>query len=293
LNILMLHPHDIYSTAEPWTVRITNLAKEFVLKGHRIKLVYFPLEDEHIARPPISGMDVIRFSRRIGVKYILENIQRFMPLAEWADIIHLQKCFHYAILPAIIGSWMYKRPLHYDWDDWEAKIYFQGGEPPSIIVGLFLDFLEKILPRLSDSGSFSSYRIRELFIERGLSPARLVHAPVGADISRFLPDNTKGGIKERYGIRGYLVMYVGQLHGGQYAELFIRAAHGIVKTREDVDFMIVGGGYRLNELKRLSSEMGMGQPSFPSSPERTKLTRSPSPSSRSACSDSPSSSASA
>ena len=39
----MIHPHDIYSVSEPWTIRITSIAKEFVKLGHEVKLVYFPL----------------------------------------------------------------------------------------------------------------------------------------------------------------------------------------------------------------------------------------------------------
>ena len=33
MNILMVHPHDIYSPVEPWTVR-TYLANELTKMGH-------------------------------------------------------------------------------------------------------------------------------------------------------------------------------------------------------------------------------------------------------------------
>ena len=52
MNILMIHPHDIYSPVEPWTVRITYLANEFTKMGHEVRVVYH-LENPH-AEPDIE-----------------------------------------------------------------------------------------------------------------------------------------------------------------------------------------------------------------------------------------------
>ena len=46
MKILMIHPHDIYSVSEPWTIRMTSIAHEFAKKGHHVKLVYFPLSEQ-------------------------------------------------------------------------------------------------------------------------------------------------------------------------------------------------------------------------------------------------------
>lgn len=43
MNILMIHPHDLYSPLEPWTIRIKSLARELKAAGHAVRLVYFPL----------------------------------------------------------------------------------------------------------------------------------------------------------------------------------------------------------------------------------------------------------
>ena len=52
-------------------------------------------------------------------------------------------------------------------------------------------------------------------------------------------------------------MYVGQLHGGQYVELFMEAASMLFQRNPDLSFMIVGGGYRLPELKQYSASLGL------------------------------------
>ena len=36
MKILMLHPHDIYSKLEPWTIRVTALATQLVARGHEV-----------------------------------------------------------------------------------------------------------------------------------------------------------------------------------------------------------------------------------------------------------------
>lgn len=61
-----------------------------------------------------------------------------------------------------------------------------------------------------------------------------------------------GYIRRKYNINNHLILYVGQLHGGQYAELFVRATPIIIDNRYDATFMIVGDGYRLKELKELT-----------------------------------------
>jgi len=43
MKILMIHPHDLFDRAEPWTIRILSIAREFTRMGHSVKLCYFPL----------------------------------------------------------------------------------------------------------------------------------------------------------------------------------------------------------------------------------------------------------
>jgi glycosyltransferase involved in cell wall biosynthesis len=59
-------------------------------------------------------------------------------------------------------------------------------------------------------------------------------------------------------LEGKVVLYLGQLHGAQYVELFIRAAHRIISRRQDVIFMIVGMGDRFGELHALTERLGIG-----------------------------------
>ncbi|MFC1666700.1 glycosyltransferase family 4 protein [Candidatus Omnitrophota bacterium] len=257
MKILMVHPHDIFSEEEPWTVRIRSIALEFVKRGHKVRLVYFPLNSENASRKlNWEGIEVFSLSRRLGVDNFLKNIIFITYLSGWADVIHFQKCFYYAALPALIAGLIRRKHIHYDWDDWEIKIYFYS-RGQNYLMGMFLWLSERIMPLLTDTVSVSSKRLRRECLRYGLPDERIFEGHVGADLKHFSPRNNGQYIKERYGIQGPLVMYVGQLHGGQYVELFIDAATVLFKKIPDVRFMIVGSGYRLSELKKYSELAGL------------------------------------
>lgn len=253
MNILMVHPHDLYSLREPWTVRIKNLAQQLIGRGHSVKLVYFPLDKKDANKKFIDNdVEVISLDRRLGAFVLLRNIIRIIKLAEWSDIIHFQKCYYYAALPALVAALVKQKPVHYDWDDWETKIFYFSN-PRLFIVGEFLNLFEKLIPKIVNTVSVSSEYLRGLCLERGVSAQDIFLAPVGADLAQFRPNaNPKVDIKRKYNIDYHLVLYLGQLHGGQYAELFIKAAGIVVKDSPQTAFIIVGDGYRAGELKELA-----------------------------------------
>lgn len=261
MNILLIHPHDIYSSVEPWTVRICYLAMEFRKSGHQVRLVYFPLEwgKQKVAGFP-EGITVIPLSRRHGPGILLKNIIRLYSLAAWADVVHFQKCFYHAAIPAIVSAFLRNKPLHYDWDDWEVKIYEVSTKPGVLrgIIKVFLYILEETIPRLADTVSVASSRLRKECLRLGVSESRIVDAHVGADIVLFNPKVPGQQVRRQYNISKPLVLYLGQLHGGQYVDFFISAAARLVGDfKKDYSFMIVGDGYQAQELKRLSLRLGL------------------------------------
>ena len=254
MNILMIHPHDIYSSLEPWTVRITSIAQEFVKKGHNVKLVYFPLPADERGKlrcKEFKEFEAIPFNR--GKWSFVKNIIRMHKLAKDADIIHFQKCFAIASLPALFAAYLRNKPIHYDWDDWELKIY--QFSPPSRIVGFYLNVMETLMPRLVDTLSVSSENIKRLALERGAKEDRIVEAHVCADLKKFNPKIDGKEIKKKYGINSPIVLYLGQLHGGQYAELLLRAVKIISAKKTNTVFMIVGSGADLSRLKGLAKDL--------------------------------------
>lgn len=254
----MVHPHDLHSPSEPWTIRIKKIAAEFRKMGHEVKIVYFPLNS---GRAYMSlkedGIEMYTLSRRLGILVLLRNIIRMARLTGWCDIIHFQKCYYHVALPVLISALIKNKPVHYDWDDWETKIFYYSN-PRVVAVGGFIDIFEKLIPGIVDTVSVSSRHVRRLSLKRGVPENRIFPASVGADLEKFHPDLDRGAVKKKYGINNHLVLYLGQLHGAQYAELFIKAARMIIDKGLDATFMIAGDGYRLRELKELAGQLKTG-----------------------------------
>ena len=239
MKILMMHAHDIWANEEPWTSRIRNIAREFVARGHEVRIIYFAFAGRERCVPQDDVFTSFRLRR--SKWWIFFNILAVMRHAAWADVIHFQKCFAHVSIPAVIAHALLNKPLHYDWDDWEYQIY--NFDPPSRLKGHFLDFIERRLPALVDTISVSSRGIRQLALDVGFPADRIVKAHVCADLKAFRPMADGEVIRRKYSIDRPVVMYMGQLHGGQYAYLFVEAAAKVLRTH-DVLFMLVGSGSR-------------------------------------------------
>lgn len=261
MNILMVHPHDIYASTEPWTVRVVYLAREFIKNGHNVKLIYFPLDWQGQQSLTLPGdITAIPFCRRHGPHILISNIVRLYNLAGWADIVHFQKCFYHAAMPAIISAVLRNKPIHYDWDDWEVKIYEISTRPGILrnVIKVFLDILERTIPKVVDTVSVASARLKLECEKAGVDGSGIFDAPVGADITKFNPRISGEAVRNKYGLEKPLVLYLGQLHGGQYAELFIKAAARVINEyQRDIFFMIVGDGYLSEELKRTTQRLNL------------------------------------
>ena len=260
MNILMVHPHDIFTKHEPWTTRIKNIAHEFIKQGHTVRLCYFPLTIEKRHRLRRSGaVLVIPLDRTPSPSVFVANTMKLIKLCRWADVVHFQKCHHYSSVPTVIAAYLTRKPLHYDWDDWEEKIWYEsvGRDLHSRFIGFSFKVLERWLPVLADSVSCASASLKNLARKFGVKEDRIFDSPVGADLEKFMPGLDGGWVKRNYAIEGELVLYIGQLHGAQYADLFIRAAHIVLHHRHDVSFMIVGEGFLEPQLRKLADDLGL------------------------------------
>lgn len=259
MKILMVHPHDLYSPSEPWTLRVIKLAEGLSLRGHEVKVAYFPLVE--CEESSILGVDAVPLDRTISLKAWTKNTKIIHELSRWADIVHLQKSHFYAALPAVWGAYCAGKPLHYDWDDWEEKIFYASirkMSPTAILLGISFQLMERCLPFLSDSVSVASEALRALAVKRGASPQKVFLVPVGADLQRFSSERYSDEIRKKNNIgAALLVLYHGQLHFCQYVRLFLKSISLISGTEapERLKYMILGSGSELVSLKTYAQEL--------------------------------------
>lgn len=257
MRILMVHPHDIHSPLEPWTIRVRALAGELTDRGHEVRLVYHvldptvPLEVAYKRQEyPFETIPMIRHNVTL-----ISKTKALKRLADWADIVHFQKCLAYAAIPALGAAYLAGKPVHYDWDDWEFGIY--NYRPLSRVVGFGMDLLERVLPRLVNTMTLASDRLTEMAHERGGRPDRCFPGHVGADLTRFHPEVDGSRVRAEHHLEGPILLYLGQLHGAQYAELFIDAAAELARRRPEARFMVVGDGGRFGEIHARAEQLGV------------------------------------
>lgn len=261
MKILMVHPHDLYSEFEPWTIRILNFAKQLVRKGHSVKIAYFPF---YKCKVSFEGeIEILPLDRRISPLSLIQNLLRVYKLSKWADIIHFQKCHFYSAIPVLLAAYLRNKPLHYDWDDWEEKIFYSSVikkySLTTLFAGLSFQLMERWIPMLVDSISVSSKKLKDLALERNPSIKRIFDAPVGADLNLFSPKvSSENRIKKFNLDNDFLVLYHGQLHSCQYVNLLISAIEIISKSSpHKIKCMIIGTGSKVDEAKKFALKLGV------------------------------------
>jgi len=257
MNIVLVHPHDLFSPEEPWTIRVESIASELVKRGHTVRVVHFYRSyfvEKYTEHP--SGFIIISLKRSNDRFLFLRNLRQLLRELKSADVIHFQKCFHYASVPALIASWLWNIPVHYDWDDFEEGIYVASVSRTRWCIHAFLRILEQTIPLCVDTISVASQELRRMCLDRGVLDDRLYDAPVGADLDHFNSVKTDDVLKirKKYAPGELLILYLGQLNGAQYTDMFLDAAAQIKVKHPYARFLIVGTGERAAALKRAAEE---------------------------------------
>lgn len=124
--------------------------------------------------------------------------------------------------------------------------------------GLFYKFLlwaERLTFKTANYSIATNESYREIGIKRGkMPPERITVVRSGPKLDRL--KITPGNEKYKKG-RKYLVGYVGVIGEQEGIDLLLESAKYITSKRQDVQFAIVGGGTDVENLKKLSVEMGL------------------------------------
>lgn len=253
LSVLMVHPHDLWH--DPWTIRPLELARRLRDRGHRVSLCHLPRRDapDHAPlRQPAEG-DPPVFEMKPRQQHFVHNIRLLRRLAAECDVIHLQKCFAAAALPALWVSRALGKPLHYDWDDNESAL--ADIVEKRALSRAQIKAYEKRLPRFADTLTYSSEAIREAAGRLGFPAERMRKLPVGADLERFKPaDGADRGVLREFGLdpNAFTALYIGQMEGAAHAHLLIEAAPMVRGQCPGAQFLLAGGGEQLESVRDLA-----------------------------------------
>ncbi len=264
MKILMVHPHDLYSSMEPWTISVVKLAEQLASKGHQVKIAYFPLVKREESF--FGTVHAIPLERIITAGTMIRNTKALCALSRQVDLVHLQKSHFYAAIPTVLAAYGCGKPLHYDWDDWEEKIFYASLHKTAltaIVTGISFWSMERCLPFLADSISVASEKLKVLAMRRGADAKKISLVPVGADLDLFHAEEKEAqAVRKKYNIDDeLLILYHGQLHSCQYVKLFLKAAKIISEdpNARRMKFMVLGDGSELERLKKFSETLELGE----------------------------------
>ncbi|MDP4263359.1 MAG: glycosyltransferase family 4 protein [Bacteroidota bacterium] len=124
--------------------------------------------------------------------------------------------------------------------------------------GMFYKFLlwaERLTFKTANYSIATNESYREIAIRRGkMPPEKVTVVRSGPKLDRL--KLTAGNEKYKKG-RKYLVGYVGVIGEQEGLDLLLESVKYITGKRQDVQFAIVGGGTDLENLKKMSAEMGL------------------------------------
>jgi glycosyltransferase involved in cell wall biosynthesis len=145
----------------------------------------------------------------------------------------------------------------FDQHDLSPEIYALRFPRPSPLALRLLYALERLCHRTADHVITVNESVRQLLIGRtGSSPDKVSVVRNGPDLSRLY--HVEPNPELRQGKR-YLCCYLGVMGPQDGVDLLVRAIHVLTYElgRRDCHFLLMGFGDRLEDLKRLATELGV------------------------------------
>ena len=135
------------------------------------------------------------------------------------------------------------------------------------VKGFLTELLAKWLSSRVDTIVSNSYAGRRALANRGIKVRQSIVIPNGIDDSRFSrAQELRLMFRSELGICDSTVVIgqVGRIVDWKGHEVFLRAAHLLVKIHKDIVFLIVGGGDRkwIDHLKEMSAKLQLDQKLF-------------------------------
>jgi glycosyltransferase involved in cell wall biosynthesis len=121
-------------------------------------------------------------------------------------------------------------------------------------------YIEKVLAFFCTAIISISIRQKHDLVSYGIAkPAKIKVIPLGLDFSRFLPVDESRSLRTGLGIEpGFTtIAMIGRLTAIKAPHLFIKAAHAVLKKKQDVHFLIIGDGELKAECEAEVQRLGI------------------------------------
>lgn len=245
--------------------QLLKILKELQNRGHNVEVytsdLYSEIPWKKLDGPysNFEGISVKRFksySMKGDMQYtIMPSLVRTVLKGNW-DIIHAHS---YGYFPSHVGAFtrrmnrgkfVFTPHFHPGETTW-------GGERRMVIRGLYDRFVAGSVIEASDKIICVSEGEKNIAINSGFDPKKIVIVPDSVEISRFdgLKEDT---FKKKYGIEGDFILFVGRLAKNKGLKYLVEAVPQILQCFPKTIFVIIGQDEgMLESLLSLSKKLGV------------------------------------
>ena len=206
---------------------------------------------------PIEGNSVLGYFAEYACALFWELAYSMkLALRRRFDIIHACNPPDLIWVIGLIHKILFGTRFVYDHHDLCPELYAAKGSVSSFVRRILM-WLERRSFRLGDAVISTNESYKEIACARGgKRKSEVFVVRSGPDLTRLKPVEPKPALKN--GGR-YLVGYVGVIGAQEGIDHLLRAAEHVIhqRGREDVRFVIVGGGPELPRLRGLCARMGL------------------------------------
>lgn len=160
-------------------------------------------------------------------------------------------------------SKVYRRPFVFEVRDlWPDSIVAVGAMKEGPMIRL-IRRLEQFLYRKADLIVTVTASSREMLIERGIAPDKIVVVTNGIDTGKLSPGPGPASLRQHLRLENKLVVsYIGTVGMAHGLQLILDAADKCRRRLPEVQFVIVGSGAELGDLQRQAARRGLGNVTF-------------------------------
>jgi glycosyltransferase involved in cell wall biosynthesis len=260
MNVLMLAPHAFHLD------RGTPIAVDLVLRAFSERGASVDVVTYHLgADRDYPGIRLHRIPAPPGIRYVppgmsarklvcdallLREAWRLVRRSDY-DVIHAGE---EAVFIGMLFKSLYGIPYTYDMDSSIAQQTVEKLWPLRPAARL-LDWVEGRAIRGSTATAPVCNALADLAIRRGAPYVETLH-----DISQLADDDfvPGAGLRERFGISGKIIMYVGNLEPYQGIDLLLESAALAARDRDDFTVVVAGGeGDAVAGYQRRAQQLGL------------------------------------
>ena len=193
------------------------------------------------------------------VSYLFTALFAFLFLVRKPSVIVATTPQFFCGITGVVASWMKRRPLVLEVRDiWPESIVTVGALQRGILIRT-LERLERWMYRRADHIVAVGPGYRDNILSKVDVADRISIVTNGVDLRQFQLDKDASAFKQQYDLEGrFVCSYIGTVGRAHGLEIVVQAARRLrEESRDDIVFLIVGGGNRLEVIQSMVADEGL------------------------------------